>query len=333
LPVSSVVTGGAGFIGSHLVDRLIELGHDVTVVDNFATGRESNLAAAAGKVTLHRADVADLAAIAPAFDGATYVFHLAGLADIVPSIEKPIDYYRTNADGTANVMECARRAGVRKVVYTASSTCYGLPDLVPTPETAEIRTQFPYALTKHLGELTALHWGRVYGIPTNSLRLFNVYGPRSRTTGAYGAVFGVFLAQKLAGRPYTVVGDGNQSRDFTFVSDVVEAFVAAATAGVAGEVFNVGSGGTYTINELVGRLGGDVVHLPKRPGEPDATFADVRKIEAVLGWRARVPFAEGVNRMLAAIDLWRDAPVWDEASIANATAAWFSNLGRPAAAR
>jgi UDP-glucose 4-epimerase len=311
LPVSSVVTGGAGFIGSHLVDRLIELGHDVTVVDNFATGRESNLAAAAGKVTLHRADVADLAAIAPAFDGATYVFHLAGLADIVPSIEKPIDYYRTNADGTANVMECARRAGVRKVVYTASSTCYGLPDLVPTPETAEIRTQFPYALTKHLGELTALHWGRVYGIPTNSLRLFNVYGPRSRTTGAYGAVFGVFLAQKLAGRPYTVVGDGNQSRDFTFVSDVVEAFVAAATAGVAGEV----------------------VHLPKRPGEPDATFADVRKIEAVLGWRARVPFAEGVNRMLAAIDLWRDAPVWDEASIANATAAWFSNLGRPAAAR
>ncbi len=330
MPASSVVTGGAGFIGSHLVDRLLDLGHDVTVIDNFATGRESNLATSAGRVRLVRADIADLDAIAPAFAGATNVFHLAGLADIVPSIEKPIDYYRTNADGTANVMECARRSGVRKVVYTASSTCYGLPDVVPTPETAEIRTQFPYALTKHLGELTALHWGRVYDIPTISLRLFNVYGPRSRTTGAYGAVFGVFLAQKLAGKPYTVVGDGNQSRDFTFVSDVVEAFVTAAASDVRDDVFNVGSGGTYSINELVRRLGGDVVHLPKRPGEPDATFADVRKIEASLGWRARVSFAEGVERMLAAIDLWRDAPVWDETSIARATQAWFANLGRPA---
>jgi UDP-glucose 4-epimerase len=332
LPVSSVVTGGAGFIGSHLVDRLLELGHEVTVIDNYATGRDANLAAAAGRAQIHRADVADLEAIAPAFVGATFVFHLAGLADIVPSIERPIDYYRTNAEGTANVMECARRNGVSKVVYTASSTCYGLPDEVPTPETAAIRTQFPYALTKHLGELTALHWGRVYGIPTVSLRLFNVYGPRSRTTGAYGAVFGVFLAQKLAGKPYTVVGDGNQSRDFTFVTDVVEAFVTAALSDARDDVFNVGSGGTYTINELVGRLGGPVVHLPKRPGEPDATFADVRKIESHLGWRARVPFADGVERMLAAIDLWRDAPVWDEASIANATQAWFANLGRPAVA-
>ncbi len=330
---ASVVTGGAGFIGSHLVDRLLGLGHQVTVVDNFATGRETNLAAAAGRITLHRADVGDLDAIAPAFAGATHVFHLAGLADIVPSIDKPVDYYRTNAVGTANVMECARRSGVGRVVYTASSTCYGLPDVVPTPETAEIRTQFPYALTKHLGELTALHWGRVYGIPTVSLRLFNVYGPRSRTTGAYGAVFGVFLAQKLAGKPFTVVGDGTQSRDFTFVSDVVDAFVTAALSDVSDEVFNVGSGGTYTINELVGRLGGDIVYLPKRPGEPDATFADVRKIEARLGWRARVPFAEGVEHMIEAIDLWRDAPVWDETSIANATQAWFANLGRPAAAR
>jgi UDP-glucose 4-epimerase len=332
LPASSVVTGGAGFIGSHLVDRLLDLGHDVTVVDNFATGRESNLGEALDRVTLHRADVADLEALEPAFAGAQYVFHLAGLADIVPSIEKPIEYYRTNAVGTANVMECARRAGAARVVYTASSTCYGLPDVVPTPETAEIRTQFPYALTKHLGELTALHWGRVYGIPTVSLRLFNVYGPRSRTTGAYGAVFGVFLAQKLAGKPYTVVGDGNQSRDFTYVSDVVDAFVTAALGDVVNEVFNVGSGGTYTINELVSRLGGPVVHLPKRPGEPDVTFADVRKIETQLGWRARVPFAEGVERMLAAIDLWRDAPVWDERSIAEATQAWFANLGRTAVA-
>ena len=328
----SVVTGGAGFIGSHLVDHLLGLGHEVVVVDNFCTGRDANLAHVAGRIAVVRADVADLETIAPAFAGASYVFHLAGLADIVPSIERPMDYFHANAEGTASVMEAARRAGVAKVVYTASSTCYGLPDVVPTPETAEIRTQFPYALTKHLGELTALHWGRVYGIPTIALRLFNVYGPRSRTSGAYGAVFGVFLAQKLAGKPFTVVGDGKQTRDFTFVTDVVEAFAAAALSDVADEVFNVGSGGTYSIHELVTRLGGDIVYVPKRPGEPDATFADVSKIERVLGWRARVPFAEGVTRMLAAIDMWREAPVWDEASIARATEAWFENLGEKSAA-
>jgi len=166
-----------------------------------------------------------------------------------------------------------------------------------------------------------------------SLRLFNVYGPRARTTGAYGAVFGVFLAQLLARRPLTVVGDGRQTRDFTYVTDVVDAFVRAADANVAGEVLNVGCGRTESVNRLVALLGSPpVVHVPKRPGEPDCTLADVTRIRRVLGWEPRVPFDEGVEHMLAAIDQWRDAPVWDVASIATATRDWFAHLGPSAGA-
>jgi UDP-glucose 4-epimerase len=160
-----------------------------------------------------------------------------------------------------------------------------------------------------------------------SLRLFNVYGPRARTSGTYGAVFGVFLAQKLAGRPFTVVGDGTQTRDFTFVTDVVDAFVRAAESNLHGTVLNVGSGDTYSVNRLVELLGGEAIHIPKRPGEPDCTFANTQKIEGLLGWRARVGFADGVGIMLSSIDDWRDAPVWTADSISNATRGWFSLLG------
>ena len=327
----SLVTGGAGFIGSHLVERLVHDGDEVVVVDNLSTGRLSNLAGL--DVRVERFDVADHDALAPAFAGVDRVFHLAGLADIVPSIERPVAYFRTNVDGTMSVVEAARKAGAGRVVYVASSTCYGIPDIYPTPESAEIRPQYPYALTKHIGELTALHWGKVYGLPTLSMRLFNVYGPRSRTTGAYGAVFGVFLAQKLAGEAFTVVGDGTQTRDFTYVTDVVDALVCAAGSALGGEALNVGSGGTYAINRLVELLGGPVQHIPKRPGEPDRTFADVTRIEQLLGWRAQVPFETGVRLMLENIELWRDAPVWTEASIAQATKTWFERLGSGAPAR
>ena len=228
--VRAIVTGGAGFIGSHLVDRLLDDGHSVTVIDNFATGRAANVAHRAddGRLKVIEADVADAAAMAEHIRDVDWVFHLAALADIVPSVERPVDYFRANVDGTFAVLEAARAAGVKRFVYTASSSCYGIPDEYPTPESAEIRTEYPYALTKYLGEELALHWAKVYGIPLVSLRLFNVYGPRSRTSGTYGAVFGVFLAQKLAGEPFTVVGDGEQTRDFTYVTDVARAFVEAA---------------------------------------------------------------------------------------------------------
>jgi UDP-glucose 4-epimerase len=326
----TLVTGGAGFIGSHLAERLLRDGHRGRVVDNFATGRRENLAGFQDHPGLEVAavDVADFARLRPLMEGVDWVFHLAGLADIVPSIENPLAYHAANVDGSMAVAEAARLGGVRRVIYAASSTCYGLPDRFPTPETAPIRPMFPYALTKYLGEEILLNWHKIYGMPVVSLRFFNVYGPRSRTGGTYGAVFGVFLAQKLAGRPYTVVGDGHQTRDFTYVTDVVEAMVQAARSDLAGEIFNVGSGGTYSINSLVEMLGGEVAHLPKRPGEPDCTFADTRKITAALGWRPTVTFPEGVRRMLEHIDLWRQAPVWDPASVAEATRDWFKYLGK-----
>lgn len=322
-----LVTGGAGFIGSHLVERLLADGHRVRVVDNLSTGRLSNLPGGP-RLSVHRLDVGDGRRLAPLMKGVSWVFHLAALADIVPSIVDPLKYHRANVDGTVSALEAARAAGVRRFVYAASSSCYGVPDEYPTPETAEARPMYPYALTKHVGERYVLHWGKTYGLPVVSLRLFNVFGPRARSAGTYGAVFGVFLAQKLAGKPFTVVGDGTQTRDFTYVTDVAAAFACAAASDSSGEVFNVGSGGSYSVKELVALLGGPVVRLPKRPGEPDKTFADISKIRARLGWRPRVPFKTGVERMLDTIDAWRDAPVWDRASIASATKEWFQYLGR-----
>jgi UDP-glucose 4-epimerase len=327
----TIVTGGAGFIGSHLVDRLLADGHDVLVLDNFSTGRPENLAQHREnpRLSLQQVDVSQHDEIAARFQGVDWVFHLAALADIVPSIQTPLKYHRSNVDGTAAVLEAARLAGVKRFVYAASSSCYGLPDVVPTPESAPIRPMYPYALTKYLGEQCVLHWQKTYELPCVSLRLFNVFGPRSRTSGTYGAVFGVFLAQKLAGKPFTVVGDGRQTRDFTFVTDVVDAFVKAAQSDIQGEIMNVGSGGTYSVNRLVELLGGEVVHIPKRPGEPDCTFADTAKIARLLKWRPKVAFEEGVRIMLEVIDRWRDAPVWDPQSIAVATREWFEYLGKP----
>ena len=327
-PKQALVTGGAGFIGSHLVERLLEDGHRVVVLDNFSRGRLPNLNHVKNNplLAVHDVDVADYCQARSYFTGVQWVFHLAALADIVPSIEEPLKYHRCNVDGTVAVLEAARAAGVERFVYAASSSCYGLPDEIPTPETAPIRPMYPYALTKNLGEQCVLHWQKVYGMACVSLRLFNVFGPRTRTSGTYGAVFGVFLAQKLAEKPFTIVGDGTQTRDFTFVTDVAEAFVRAAESDLNGEILNVGSGGTYSINHLVKLLGGKTVGVPQRPGEPDCTFADIRKIQRLLDWRPRVSFEEGVGIMLENIEQWREAPVWEQASISDATRDWFRYL-------
>ncbi len=325
-----VITGGAGFIGSHLAEVLLAAGRSVRIVDNFACGHRRNLAEVAEHPCLDivEADVRDAEAVNNAFRGAERVFHLAALADIVPSIEKPEAYFRTNVDGTFTVMEAARAAQVRKVVYAASSSCYGIPATYPTPETAAIDTRYPYALTKFLGEQIVMHWGAVYGIDVVALRLFNVYGPRVRTAGTYGAVFGVFMAQLLANKPLTIVGDGTQVRDFTFVTDVAQAFIAAGDSPVAGQIMNVGTGRPVSVNRLAELLGGtNIVHVPKRPGEPDCTHADIGRITQQLGWAATVPIEEGVRRMLERIADWRDAPVWTPASIETATANWFKFLG------
>lgn len=326
----SLVTGGAGFIGSHLVDALLAAGDEVVVIDNFATGREENLDDARAKgrpLTVWRLDVAGAVPLASYFAGIDRVFHLAALADIVPSVERPADYHRANVDGTVAVLEAARAAGVKRVVYAASSSCYGIPDLIPTPETAAIRPQYPYALTKWIGEQYAMHWHRVYGLPVTSCRLFNVYGPRSRTTGAYGAMFGVFLAQRLAGAPLTIVGDGSQMRDFTHVEDVVRGLILASERGTAiGRIFNLGTGHPTTVAEIAARIGGTSVRIPRRPGEPDVTCADATLARILLGWEPWIGIQAGIARMLEEIERWRDAPVWTPETIAQATAAWFSRL-------
>ena len=201
-PGVDLVTGGGGFIGSHLVDRLIGEGRSVRVLDSFVVGRRANLQQHEGNRSLAivEGDVADPAAVGAAMAGVERVFHLAARADIVPSIQEPQAYYRANVDGTFAVLEAARRNRVKRFVYVASSSCYGIPSSYPTPETAPPDPRYPYALTKMLGEQLVLHWAKVYGLPALSLRFFNVYGPRARTSGTYGAVFGVFLAQLLAGK-------------------------------------------------------------------------------------------------------------------------------------
>jgi len=328
LPRIAVVTGGAGFIGSHMVDQLLDEGFRVHVIDNLVGGRLENLAHRKDdpNLAVETRDILDLLPDDKLFADAEYVFHFAGIGDIVPSIDKPVDYLSTNVMGTVKVLECARHARIRKLVYAASSSCYGLAD-VPTREDAPIQPEYPYALSKYMGEEAVLHWGRVYRLPVNSIRIFNAYGTRSKTSGAYGAVFGVFLAQKIAGKPYTLVGDGTQRRDFLFVTDVARAFFLAATSKRVNEVFNLGAGDPQTVNRLIELLGGgEVVHLPKRPGEPDCTWADITKIERDLGWKQLVSFEDGVGQMLKNLDYWREAPVWDPASIAVATKNWFAFL-------
>ena len=322
-----LITGGAGFIGSHLVDTLLEKGKKIIVLDNFSTGRSQNLKHVADKIQLVECDISRQGEWQNKFKGIDKVFHLAALADIVPSIENPESYYKSNVNGTFNVLEACRKHNVKKIVYSASSSCYGIPDEYPTKETAEIRPQYPYALTKNMGEQLIMHWCQLYEIPAVSLRFFNVYGPRSRTSGTYGAVFGVFLAQKLAGKPYTVVGDGKQTRDFTFVSDIVAAIILAAESDTSGEIINIGSDNTYSVNRLVDLLGGDVVHIPKRPGEPDCTWANITKAKKLLNWQPKVSLEKGVSILLDNIDYWREAPVWDEKSIEKATEKWFEYLG------
>ena len=325
----AVVTGGAGFIGSHMVDLLLEKGFSVRVIDNLVGGNKVNILhhIHTPDFTFEERDIRSYEAGDSLFKDAQYVFHFAGIGDIVPSIEKPSEYLSVNVQGTVNMLQCAQVAKVKKFVYAASSSCYGVAK-TPTREDHPISTLYPYALSKYLGEQVAFHWHQVYGLPVNALRIFNAYGTRSRTTGAYGAVFGVFLKQKIAGTPFTVVGDGTQTRDFLYVTDVAKAFLAAAETEKKGEVYNLGAGNPQSVNKLVSLLDGKVVYIPKRPGEPDCTYADISKITSELYWKPTVSFEEGVNRLMQEIDYWKEAPLWDTQSIAKATETWFKYLSK-----
>ena len=284
----SLVTGGAGFIGSHMIKLLGEKGHEVRVLDNLSTGKTSNLPFPFTQRDINKIDIKD-----PIFDGVDYFFHFAGIPSIRPSLVDPEPYMQTNVLGTSRMLEAARHAKVKKFVYAASSACYGEADIHPTPETAEIKLQHPYGLSKHMGEQAALHWHETFGLPVVSMRMFDVYGRHADST-----VLKIFLDLKKAGKPITVTGDGKQTRDFVHVTDVVKAYLLAAESDIVGEVFNVGTGDPQTILHLVELLGSEITYIPKRANEPQEHCADITKIKNALGWEPTVKFEDGIADVL-----------------------------------
>mgnify|MGYP006074725867 CR=1 FL=1 len=322
-----IVTGGCGFIGSHLVEKLLSDNNKVVIIDDLSTGHIQNIKHLIKNKNLKLINKSILdPSIKKYFKKVEIVYHLAGQSDIVPSIENPTLYYDVNSTGTLKILNYVRDNRVKTYVYAASSSCYGVPKKYPTSEIAEINPRYPYALTKYFGEKLSLHWSKLYDFNCVSLRLFNVFGPRVRTTGHYGAVFGVFLSQLANKKPLTVVGDGEQKRDFTFVDDVVDAFVLAGKSKKSG-VFNVGTSKPITINKVVKILKvKKIISLPTRPGEPFQTNADIRKIKKELKWFPKVKFEDGLKIMLRDIKKWKKAPLWNKHKIDLATKKWFKHV-------
>jgi len=322
--MKSLVTGGAGFIGSNLVDELVRLGHHVTVLDNFSTGRRSNLSQHKKKnVKIVKVDISKEGKLDQHFKGIHYVFHLAALADIVPSIENPDTYYKSNVIGTFNVVQASIRSKIKKFIYSASASCYGFPKKFPTDEKEKIKPEYPYSFTKWQAEELIMHWAELFKFPAISLRFFNIYGPRSRTSGAYGAVFGVFLAQKLSNSPLTIVGDGKQTRDFLHVKDLIRAIIKAAYSKKIGEIYNVAGGKEVTVNKIAQLVGGKTIRIPKRPGEPDRSLGNIKKIKKELNWEPKIKIEAGVKNLIKNINYWKEAPVWTPSKINKATKIWF----------
>ena len=324
---TALVTGGAGFIGSHMVDLLIKKNFNVIVIDNLSGGHKKNLKNHLKKSNFKflNKDICTLDINSLNLNKLDYIFHFAGKGDIVPSIQNPFDYFLTNVIGTIKILEIAKKYKAKKFVYAASSSCYGLAK-TPTKESHKINPLYPYALSKYMGEQAALHWKKLYNLKVNSIRIFNAYGPRVRTTGAYGAVFGVFFKQKLSNKPYTLVGNGRQKRDFLHVKDVVNAFYLAAIRKKIGEVYNLGAGKPKTIKSLVKLLKGRTIKIPKRPGEPDCTWANINKIKKDLNWEPKISFEDGVRDMLKHIKDWDKAPLWNPKNIKKATKDWFAYM-------
>lgn len=318
--MKTVVTGAAGFIGSHLTERLLKEGHDVFGIDDLSNGKMENLKEVKDhpNFNFRVADINDPYWEMPKTE---VIFHLAAKADIVPSIKDPLTYHETNVNGTITMLQHARRTGA-KFIYAASSSCYG-----DEPWRGECEPKYPYALTKYIGEQYVLHWAEVYKVPAISLRLFNVYGPRHRTSGAYGAMFGVFLAQLANDKPITIVGDGTQARDFTYVSDVVEAFILAWKTDCHDKIFDVGSGEACSINKIANLLGATRrIHIPKRPGEPDKTEANIFMTTSILGYKPKVSIEAGCEIMKSLIPEFENAPCWSPQAIEKETALWFEAL-------
>lgn len=323
-----LITGGAGFIGSHTVDFFLKKKFEVRSLDNFSGGNLKNIEHLKKNklFKLEKGDLLRLDKFKKFIKECQYVVHFAGVGDIVPSIENPKKYFENNVQGTVNLLNSLDISKIRKFVYAASSSCYGKAK-TPTNENHKINPLYPYALSKFMAEQICFHWNEVYNLPVNSIRIFNAYGTRSRTTGAYGAVFGVFLKQLLANKPLTVVGNGKQKRDFLYVTDVAEAFYKATVTSLTKQVWNLGSGNPQSVNKLIRILNPKGrVNIPKRPGEPNITYANIRKIQKDLKWKPKVSFEKGVSKILENIDYWRDAPLWNKNNIKQTTKLWFKYL-------
>ncbi len=326
----ALVTGGAGFIGSHMVDLLLNNNYEVRIIDNFSGGHEKNIIHHKNNPNfkVENADIRSLDKIKKFLSNVHEVYHFAGIGDIVPSIENPRDYFDVNVFGTLNLLEKLKNNNsLNKLVYAASSSCYGIAK-TPTDESHIIKPLYPYALSKYQGEMIIKHWSEVYKLPSNIIRIFNAYGPRVRTTGAYGAVFGVFFKQILENFPLTVVGNGKQKRDFIFVTDVAEAFWFAGRSNLKNQIWNVGADNPISINYLIKLLNyKKVKYIPERPGEPKCTWANIKKIKKDLKWKPKISFEIGVKEMLKDIKNWKNAPLWTEKKISNETKNWFKYLG------
>ncbi len=291
-----LVTGGAGFIGSHLVERLIRNGHTVRVLDNLSQGHREWVHPAAEFL---EGDIIDLPLCRRACEGVAGVFHLAAMSKVAPSIDKFEFCTEQNIIGTQNLLIAARDARVRKVVYSGSSTYYG-NGAAPQAETALPQCLNPYAVSKYVGEQFCEVFTRLYQLPTVTLRYFNVYGPRQPAVGAYALVLGIFLDLHKRGETLTVHGDGSQRRDFVHVSDVVSANLAAFASDVTGIAMNVGSGTNISIQEIADLISPNQIHLPRRAGDAEVTLADITRIKKLIGWEPKMPFAEGLRQLMQA---------------------------------
>jgi nucleoside-diphosphate-sugar epimerase len=298
--VKAVVTGGAGFIGSHLAERLLADGHEVHVVDDLATGHARNVPA---KATMHRGSVLDGPLLAKAFAGAEVVYHEAALGSVPRSMKDPLASHEANLTGTLKVLEAARAAGVRKVVFAASSSAYGDLPTLPKVESMQPQPLSPYAVTKLASEQYMAVYHRAYGLRTTSLRYFNVYGPRQDPNGAYAAVIPRFILAALRGEPLTIHGDGRQSRDFTYVADVVQAnLLAAASTKADGQVVNIGAGAQTDLNTLARTIldltgsSSQAQHGPPRPGDVRDSLASLDRARELLGYEPTIPVTDGLRR-------------------------------------
>lgn len=300
-----IVTGGAGFIGSHITDRLIKDGHSVIVLDNLSSGKKNQINK---KAKFINADIKNLNEIKKYFKGAKYVFHLAAQSRLQPSIIDPAPTFHDNVIGTLNVLIAARDAEVRRVIFSASSSVYGDQKIFPLKEYASILGyKTPYGLTKHIGEHLCRLFNELYGLETVSLRYFNVYGPRQVVEGTYATVIGIFLRQLENNEPITIVSPGTIRRDFTHVSDIVNANICAMKSKKVGkgEVVNIGTGRNYSINEVASLIlskvkpQGKKVYIPKRLGEAEISLADNKKARALLGWKPKINFETGIEQLFS----------------------------------